>query len=277
MALVAVVGCTGGEDSGGADDPVESSITTTTLTTSPPTQPPTTAASATSITTSTTSTTGTTTTATSATAPWSSTSTTATQAPTTTEGSGGVDGLVLRTDGIGPVTFGTSKAETLAVLTAELGADTPDSSNMYPIDRGDGMYFDDTSGEVFTHSAQHTTCFDNALCVVFGGDSADSLTLVGWVQSIEGVDVPLATFDGVTVGSNWADHLEHLDVRETGCYSIGYGTTRGVNVVLSSAGDPFLAYDAAGNEIPTEPDPRDVTVIELSAGPRPGNPEEQDC
>jgi hypothetical protein len=99
--------------------------------------------------------------------------------------------------------------------------------------------------------------------------AVDSLTLVGWVQNDQGVSSPLATVDGVTLGSIWADHVDDLDVAESGCYSTGYGTTRGIRVVLLSAGDPFLAYDDDGIEIPTEPDPADVTVIQLSAGSLP--------
>jgi hypothetical protein len=80
----------------------------------------------------------------------------------------------------------------------------------------------------------------------------------------------------VTAGSIWADHLDDLDVAGSGCYSTGYGTTRGIYVVLFSAGDPFLAYDDDGNEIPTEPDPADVTVMRLSVGTLPFYPDE-DC
>jgi hypothetical protein len=198
--------------------------------------------------------------------------------PTTTEDSGGLDGLVLRADGIGQIAFGTSETDALAVLVNALGDVVSDASNTYAVDRGDGTYLDEASREVFTHPAQHTTCFDNALCVVFGGDAADSLTFVGWVQDSQGVGSPLTTIDGVTAGSIWADYIDVLDVADRGCYSVGYGTTSGgIRVELLSAGDPFLAYDADGNEIPTEPDPADVTVLRVSAGTHPGNPEEEDC
>ena len=151
------------------------------------------------------------------------------------------------------------------MLVDALGAVAAGSSNTYAIDRGDGTY-QDTNGEVFTYPAQHTTCFDNALCVVFGGSFAESLALVGWVQNNENVEPPLTTVEGVTVGSVWADHLDDLNVPDRG-YSTAQGTTSGgIDVVLFSAGDPFLAYDNDGNEIPTEPEPADVTVIRLSAG-----------
>jgi hypothetical protein len=80
----------------------------------------------------------------------------------------------------------------------------------------------------------------------------------------------------VTAGSIWADHVDDLEVADWGCYSTGYGTTSGIDVVLFSTGDPFLVYDEDGNEIPTEPDPADVTVQQLSAGALPFYPE-WDC
>ncbi len=254
LVLMAVPGCT----TSGDDPSTKSTVAAMTLTT----QSPDTTATATV---------GATTTANTRAA------TSTTQPPPTTTESAAVAVLSLRSDGIGPAAFGTSFAETLAVLEPALGAVTSDTSTTYTIDRGDGTYLDDTSAEVFIHPAQRTTCFDNGLCAVFGGPSPGSLALVGWVQNNEGLNPPLTTSDGITVGSTWADHVDDLNVSERGCYSIGYATTSGIDVVLSSAGEPFLAYDDDGNEIPTEPDPRDVTVLELSAGPRPGNPEEQDC
>ncbi len=254
LVLMAVPGCT----TSGDDPSTESTVAAMTLTT----QSPDTTATATV---------GATTTANTRAA------TSTTQPPTTTSESAAVAVLSLRSDGIGPAAFGTSFAETLAVLEPALGAVTSDTSTTYTIDRGDGTYLDDTSAEVFIHPAQRTTCFDNGLCAAFGGPSPGSLALVGWVQNNESLNPPLTTSDGITVGSTWADHVDDLNVSERGCYSIGYATTSGIDVVLSSAGEPFLAYDDDGNEIPTEPDPRDVTVLELSAGPRPGNPEEQDC
>ncbi len=276
-ALFVVAGCTSTARSGDADQPsVESTLTTAILTT-PPTQPPVTIA-VTSSPTSTSSTPATTTIVTISSEQASTTSSTTSLVPTTTVDSGGLDGLILGADAIGPIAFGTSETDALAVLEAALGEVVSDSSNTYAVDRGDGTYLDDTSGEVFTHPAQHTTCFDNALCVVFGGHAADSLMLVGWVQTNQGVGPPLTTLDGVTAGSSWAEHVDDLDVADSGCYSIGYGTTSGgIHVELFSVGDPFLAYDDDGNEIPTEPDPADVTVTQLSAGTRPGNPEEEDC
>ena len=279
VVLLAVTGCTRGEDGGdAADQSTESASTTTMLTTF--TGPASATAAATSSTTSSTTAPPTTSivpVASDRSSSTSSTSSTTTQLPTTTAAPNVVDGLVLRADGIGPIAFGTSEAETLAVLEAELGAVASDYANTYGIDRGDGTYVDDVNNEVFVHPAQHTTCFDNALCVVFGGASSDSLALVGWVQNNQGVGPPLTTGDGVTVGSIWADHVDDLDVSQGGCYSIGYGTTSGISVLLSSAGDPFLLYDDKGAEIPTDPDPADVTVLQLSAGTRPGNPEENEC
>ncbi len=254
LALTAVPGCARSGDDQGA----ESAAVAVTLSTQSPA-------------TTTIATVGTTSTATTPAA------TSTTQPPTTTSEAAAVAVLSLRSDGIGPAAFGTSVAEALAVLEPALGAATSEYSTTFTIDRGDGTYLDDTGGGTFVHPAQLTTCFDNGLCVVFGGPSAASLALVGWVQNNGGLNSPLATSDGITVGSTWADHVDDLDVSEVGCYAIGYATTSGIDVVLSSAGEPFLAYDDDGNEIPTEPDPRDVTVLELSAGPRPGTPDEEDC
>jgi hypothetical protein len=276
--LIVVAGCTSTERSRDADDgSVESELTTAVLTT-PPARPASTIA-VTSSPPSRSSTAASTTTVTFPSRPSSTAPSPTTQpAPTTTDASGGRDGLVLRADGIGPLAFGTSDADALAVLEAALGGVVSDWLSTFAVDRGDGTFIDESSAQVFVHPAQRTTCFDNALCVVFGGADAGSLTLVGWVQNDQSVGPPLATLDGVTVGSTWADHVDDLDVAESGCYSIGYGSTSGgIRVELISAGDPFLAYDEAGNEIPTEPDPADVTVLELSAGPRPGNPEEGEC
>jgi hypothetical protein len=271
VALFVVAGCTRADPLSDADHPsVEPALTTTIVTTTLPT----TIAVAPSST-STSSTPVTTTIVTIADDRLSSTSSTTTPLPTTP---GEFGGPALRADGIGQIAFGTPETDALAVMGAVLGDVASDTSNTYAVDRGDGTYLDDASGEVFTHPAQHTACFDNALCVVFGGVAADTLTFVGWVQNNQGVGPPLTTIDGVAAGSTWADHVDVLDVADSGCYSVGYGTTSGgIGVELLSAGDPFLAYDDDGNEIPTEPDPADVTVTQLSAGTRPGNPEEEDC
>jgi hypothetical protein len=186
-----------------------------------------------------------------------------------------IDALVLAADGIGPVAFGASQADTLTVLEAALGPFSSDVINAYPIDRGDGTFYNAATGGAFAYPAEYTTCFDNALCVVFGG-APGSLTFVGWVQNNQGVDPPLRTIDDVTAGSIWADHLDDLEVPDAGCYSYTIGSTRGIVVGLYSNGEPFLAYDDAGNQIETDPDPADVTVVELSAGDLPFNPEE-DC
>lgn len=184
--------------------------------------------------------------------------------------------LVLRSDGIGAIGFGTAEADTLAALEPALGAVSSEIRSTYPNDLGDGTFLDESNVDAFAYRAQRTACFDNALCLVFGGDAPESLAFVGWSQNNQGIHAPLATDRGVTAGSIWADHIDDLAVEEFGCYVIGYATTDGIAVSLSSAGEPFTAYDADGNPIATHPDPADVSVIELSAGTHPYFPGD-DC
>ena len=175
--------------------------------------------------------------------------------------------LELRSDGIGPIDFGTREADSLAVLSTALQPAT-EATSTYPIDLGDGTFaneFDDA----FAYPAAHEVCFDNALCVYFGGSEPGSLAFVGWTQRSDGGGIPLATVEGVTAGSVWADHLGAIALEEFSCYSTGYGTIGGIRVTLWSTGEPFNAFDDDGNPIDTNPDPADVTVYELTAGQRP--------
>jgi hypothetical protein len=177
--------------------------------------------------------------------------------------------LALMSTGIGSVAFGTPETEALATFESALGPVSSEIANSYPNDLGDGTYLDEAGVDAFVHRAHRTACFDNALCVVFGGDAPGALEFVGWVQNNQGVDAPLATASGITAGSTWADHVDAIEVAEFGCYTVGYGTTEGIRLTLTSVGEPFTSFDDAGNAVATRPDPGDVSVIELAAGDHP--------
>ena len=174
-------------------------------------------------------------------------------------------GLVLRSDGIGPLVFGAPVADTLAVLTPVLGPTIIDESADYPNEPTPGQ-FESVEGDFgFAHPFERQVCFDNSLCITFGGSAPDRLAFVGWELGA-GNPPPLLTTAGITVGVRWADFAGSMTVEQGGCYTAGYGQSAGVNLYLESTGEPFGSFDEAGNYVIGNPDPADVTVTSMSAG-----------
>jgi hypothetical protein len=208
-----------------------------------------------------------TTTSTVAVAPTSAPSTSpATSTPTTEPATTPAD-LELNFDGVLPLSFGEHDVDVVAGLTSLLGEPASDVSTDYPT--ADEGYFLDAAGEesyVFPHGRR--VCYDNTLCVQFGAGATETLLFTGWTLTTDAAPA-LTMANGTTVGSSWADHVDEIVIGEGGCYSVGYGDSEGVAVVLQSAGEPFLSFAADGSAIIGDPDPADVTVIELSAGRSP--------
>jgi hypothetical protein len=187
--------------------------------------------------------------------------------PTTTKPATTPDDLELNFDGVLPFAFGEHDVEVVAGLTKLLGAPSSDVSTEYP--NADDGYFLDAAREqsyVFPHG--RAVCYDNSLCVQFGAGATETLLFTGWTLTTDAE--PLLTMaNGIAVGSSLADHVDDVVIADGGCYSIGYGDSEGVAVVLQSAGEPFLSFADNGNAIVGDPDPDDVTLIELSAGQSP--------
>lgn len=175
--------------------------------------------------------------------------------------------LVLAFHGVEPFLFGMSRADVVAGLSALLGDPVSDDAREYPMP-DDGVFLTDDGSLAFVFPFGRTVCFTNGLCTEFGAGSDSALLFTGW--NFAGDDAAgLATEDGITVGSVWADHLDAIEVDEGGCFQEGYGNATGVDLVLVSAGEPFLATDDDGNQTPQVPDPADVTVVAMSAGELP--------
>lgn len=195
------------------------------------------------------------------------TTTTLSGDPTTTtapDDAAGIDSLVLRSDGVGSLRFGTNIIPVLDTLAAILGEPLSDAAYSYPEAGGPG--FTDQFGDFgFVQPFGRQTCFENEFCVEAGGPSPAELVFVGWSQ-YEAAAAMLATADGVTVGSRWSDHPDLIEVDEGGCYSFGTGSIGRIDLALESSGDMFSAPDGAGGFISTMPDPSAVTVVGLSAG-----------
>lgn len=273
-ALALLPACTRDDDD--ASEPVPTPVTsapTSTSATSVPTSStptsstptastagaPTTAATAPTTTGDTTTTAATTTVAAAA--------TTTTAAGPTTTGPLTADGLVLRADGVGPITFGASYADVAARIGAVLGAPTLDETVEYPVP-SDGRFAVDEFGDVvFDFPTGRTTCYANGFCISAGGPDAGALAFVGW--SYSGLAAPdLKTPSGVTVDARWSDHPA-IDVAEGGCFSEGTGLVDGIRVILVSEGEFFGEFDDDGNFVVGRPDPAEVIVVSLDTGTLP--------
>lgn len=188
--------------------------------------------------------------------------------PTTTEPTPtSPDDLELYFDGVLPFAFGELADDVVAGLATVLGPPVSDVRVDYPTP-DEGYFIDDSTEEAYVFPHGRTVCYSNNLCVQFGAGSADALFFTGWrINS----DAPpaLSMANGVAVGSSWADHVDEIIIGEGGCFSVGYGDSDGVSVVLQSSGEQFLYFDTDGTAIFGDPDPSEVTVIELSAGQSP--------
>lgn len=211
------------------------------------------------------------TTAPSTTDPTSSTAptdvTTSTTPPTTEPSELTADDLVLIFDGVEPFLFGAAADDVVGGLTDLLGAPGRDDSAEYP-EPDDGYFLDEEGEEAYVFPFGRTVCFPGGLCTQFGAGADSALIFTGWTFGGDGA-AGLATIDGITIGSLWADHAEVITVEPGGCFQIGSGQAEGVELTLESTGDPFVAVDDEGNLTPQTPDPADVAVIDMSAGELP--------
>lgn len=178
------------------------------------------------------------------------------------------EALVLRSDGLGPFAFGVPADGLVVRLAPVLGEPVIDETLEYPLPAEGGFAVDEFGDEVFAHRWSRSTCFENGLCVQFGGDAEANVTFVGWIYGGIG---ELATASGVTTESRWAD-FPAMTVYEGGCFSDGTGTIEGIDLSLASDGELFADFDDDGNMIPGSPDPADVFVVELRSGTLPVYP-----
>jgi hypothetical protein len=184
--------------------------------------------------------------------------------------------LVLSSSGIGPIAFGASVDDVIRAITPLLTAPgtepSSDVSMSYP-DTSENMHVDATGEEAFTRAFGRTVCYDGGSCWHFGGADADALVFLGWSQNASSSPIhpPLATADGISIGSRWSDHPGTIAVPSGGnaCYQVGFGTAGDIDVTLLSEGEWFVTPQDDGTWVTAVPDPADVTVMALSAGSRP--------
>jgi hypothetical protein len=257
VAAVLVTGCSSGDDTSGtaavvtttvptvttplATIPADPSPTSTQPTTTQPTSDPSTTAPA-----------------------GSSTTVVDTTSTTVDDATGDISSLVLRSDGVGALRFGTNIVPVIDAFAAILGEPLSDQAFSYPVAGGPG--FTDQFGDFgFVQPFGRQTCFVNEFCVEAGGPSPADLTFVGWSQ-YEAASDTLVTGDGVAVGDLWSDHPDLIEVDEGGCFSFGTGSIGRITLDLQSSGTMFTTPDGSGGFTPGSPDPSEVTVVGLSAG-----------
>lgn len=259
---LALAACTRPDDTGAADDsipPVASVDTTTTVPATTTTAP---------ATTTTTSTLVPATSAPASSAPAPTTTATTTTAPPSTEPPDEPSDLILTFDSIGPYRFGDRDVDVVPALTEILGAAVSDDLAEYPT-ADEGSFIDESGDVSFVAPFGRTVCFADSLCAQFGAGAPETLILSGWRLGADGAS-DLVTEDGVVIGATWADHADVITVDPfNSCFQIAYADAGGIEVVLQSSTEPFAAPDEDGEFVAGDPDPADVTVIELRAGRHP--------
>lgn len=120
--------------------------------------------------------------------------------------------------GVGTQPFGTDADEVLAAVTARLGEPdlTVGPQRYFRIPGSDAWYeaADDPLSPSWPYPTTSVTCWDT-LCLIFGGDAADTLQLRGWElaqhrrwsgfeegKDLHSVDVHLAR-TGIGLGDSW--------------------------------------------------------------------------
>ena len=189
-----------------------------------------------------------------------------TSAPTAS----GRNDLTLRSNGVGASDFGQADADVVSYVTASLGAPVSDEPDGYPVFDAEFNEYTNPEDVGFTTPFGRTTCYDNRFCLYFGGETSDALRFVGWSQeSLDALSDPLATADGVTVGSRQSDHIATMTVNDFGCFTDGSGEVDGILLLVRSEGEPFEFVDDAGNFVRGDPAPEEIVVTALEAGERP--------
>lgn len=216
----------------------------------------------------------------SSTAPVESTTTIAAEAPTTTTGAAttteapttstmpAAAPLTLRSDGVGSFDFGMTYTDVAAGITGQLEALTDEALEFPVVDEYGGYRTTDESQGFIAPFGRIACWADGAtsnFCAAFGGAAPEALSFVGWTYS----GSALSTTSGVTGGSLWSDFPTMLTAGQGGCFQESSGSIDGVTVSVVSTGAPFGSYDDAGNLIPSNPAPTDVSVTSLDAGDYP--------
>ena len=189
---------------------------------------------------------------------------TTTAAPTTTEAPA-LAPLTLRGDGVGSFDLGMSYTDVSAGLTAQLEA-TTDEALEFPMTTEYGGYVTTDESRGFIAPFGRIACWSDGatgeLCAAFGGADPALLTFVGWTYG----GSTLRTTSGVTGGSLWSEFPTMITPGQGGCFLNSSGSIDGVLVSVVSAGATFGSYDDAGNFVPGDPNPADVSVIGLDDG-----------
>lgn len=189
-------------------------------------------------------------------------------------------GLELRAGGLGDSDFGASPDGVIAAIGAAFGAPTADDAAEFPTEVG-ASFENEATLQSFTSPVGRTVCW-SGFCAQFGGADPSVLTFVGWELFGDPATpaVPLATGDGLTLGSRWSDFLETMSVQPGGCPTTGSGTVAsGIDLALQG-GDGitarFSGVSETGEYVELLPDPSQVTVVGMRAGSVIDNFEE-DC
>lgn len=178
--------------------------------------------------------------------------------------------LTLRSNGVGAADFGQADIEVIPYVTGILGNPVRDQLGEYPTFDEEFNLYTNFDEDGFTAPFGRTTCYDNRYCLYFGGETNDALSFVGWSQeSLDLLSDPLATADGITIGSRQSEHLGTMTINNFGCFTNGSGEAAGILVLVTSEGEPFEFVDEEGNFVQGNPAPEEIVVTALEAGSRP--------
>ncbi|MGE3326287.1 MAG: hypothetical protein AB7N61_12875 [Acidimicrobiia bacterium] len=173
--------------------------------------------------------------------------------------------FLLRSDGIGPLRFGASMAETIAVTTGVVGPATVDGPTVhYTTNRDFEVLVNLEAVTSFEYAYGRENCFADGLCVMFGGESEASLAFVGWTCAGEHRD--LHATDGSQPGTRGAQ-TDTLVIGDLRCSWEAHGTVSGgIRVGVHSNGRPFTEVDTTGIAVDRMPEAGDIVIIEMAAG-----------
>jgi hypothetical protein len=150
---------------------------------------------------------------------------------------------VLTASGIGAARFGeVAYDDFVDLMEPELGQVTGALQMNYAPD-GDSFVAADGPPYRFDHPASRTVCFQELLCVYFGGPSDQELAFVGYRQSQAAGT--LGTASGVRIGSRLSDHRQTVTLDGQECGPARSGTADGVDlrIEVQQAGSDLLEID----------------------------------